>query len=444
MARLPSARMHPTTVDWVALGIVGLAGLAGLRRGLVASAFSLAGLALGAYAGSRVAPHLLHGGAGSPWAAVAGARRRGRRRRPAPGGRAPRRLVRARRAATDAVRALRLAGRARGRRGHRRRVRLGRRRGGAARSGPDAVPPGRAGSGIVSRLNSVVPPRTLLHLLARVDPFPSITGPRSPGAPPAAPVLGRPGDPGGARRASSSVLGTACGIGVEGSGWFAAQRPRRHRRARRRGRARHDRRDPGHGGVVVPPTSSSSTSITTSPCSGSQTRTTTPLPLVDPQDGTAVAIVGYPENGPLASRRGPDRAHADRRHEGRARARPGRADDHRRRGHDPPRQLRRPRDRRVGRGRSRRSSPRAIGRAERLRHPGSGRPRRPRHGAGGPVSTGVLRELASSARAAARRRRAAGGTARPRRRRSRRARAPSISSRPSANPTSRAPAPAAR
>src|SRR5580765_1402917 len=43
-----------------------------MRRGLILSAFSLAGLALGAYVGSRVAPYLLRGGEGSVWTPVAG------------------------------------------------------------------------------------------------------------------------------------------------------------------------------------------------------------------------------------------------------------------------------------------------------------------------------------------------------------------------------------
>ena len=51
-----------TLVDWIAVAIVVLAALAGLRRGLILSAFSLVGLALGAYVGSRVAPHFLQRG----------------------------------------------------------------------------------------------------------------------------------------------------------------------------------------------------------------------------------------------------------------------------------------------------------------------------------------------------------------------------------------------
>src|SRR2546422_127179 len=57
-------------VDWIALAIAGLGALSGLRRGLVATALSFGGLIAGALVGARIAPHLLHGGAGA-------ARRRG-------------------------------------------------------------------------------------------------------------------------------------------------------------------------------------------------------------------------------------------------------------------------------------------------------------------------------------------------------------------------------
>ena len=59
-------------VDWIALGIVGLGALSGLRRGLVVTVFSLGGLAVGATIGSRLAPHLLHGGSFSPYTPLVG------------------------------------------------------------------------------------------------------------------------------------------------------------------------------------------------------------------------------------------------------------------------------------------------------------------------------------------------------------------------------------
>jgi len=72
---------------------------------------------------------------------------------------------------------------------------------------------------VLRRLNELLPPSgAVLHALARIDPLPSVSGP---------PVAVAPPPPGIARdrairRAAAStvrVLGTACGLGVEGSGW---------------------------------------------------------------------------------------------------------------------------------------------------------------------------------------------------------------------------------
>jgi S1-C subfamily serine protease len=77
-------------------------------------------------------------------------------------------------------------------------------------------------SGILRRLNEALPPSgPLLNALARFDPVPSINGPRADVGPPAS---GMAADP-EVRRAAESVVrvtGTACGLGVEGSGWVAA------------------------------------------------------------------------------------------------------------------------------------------------------------------------------------------------------------------------------
>ncbi len=70
-----------TRVDWIAVAIAVLGALSGLRRGLVATALSFGGLIAGALIGARVAPHLLHGGAGLALHAARRARRRARRRR---------------------------------------------------------------------------------------------------------------------------------------------------------------------------------------------------------------------------------------------------------------------------------------------------------------------------------------------------------------------------
>ncbi|TML95241.1 MAG: CvpA family protein, partial [Actinobacteria bacterium] len=63
-------------VDLIALGFIALTAFVGWKKGLVASALSVAGIILGAWLGSRLAPGLLQGGTNSPYtplAALAGA-----------------------------------------------------------------------------------------------------------------------------------------------------------------------------------------------------------------------------------------------------------------------------------------------------------------------------------------------------------------------------------
>ena len=289
--------MHPNAVDWIALGFVVLSALGGMRRGLVVSALSLAGMAAGAYAGSRVAPHILNGGSSSPWAAVAG-------------------LVGAVLGAVLLQAAASVAGSI---------VRGGLRLtpfrfldsfGGLVLGAVTGVVlvwvvgaaallvPGQSSlrrevqrSAVVRRLDEAVPPKHLLHLLARIDPFPSIAGPAPPSEPPTPQIVGDAA----VRRAAGSVvrvLGTACGVGVEGSGWFA-------------GRdlvvtAAHvvaGERDTGVEILGAPPLHLVDVVAYDPHDDVAVLRvhgvTVPPLPLVDPQPGASVALVGYPENGPL-------------------------------------------------------------------------------------------------------------------------------------------------
>jgi S1-C subfamily serine protease len=77
------------------------------------------------------------------------------------------------------------------------------------------------GSVILRTLNEVLPPSgPILHALARFDPLPSVRGPSAGVAAPSPAVLARPGVR-QARRGVVRVVGTACGLGVEGSGWVA-------------------------------------------------------------------------------------------------------------------------------------------------------------------------------------------------------------------------------
>ena len=110
-------------------------------------------------------------------------------------------------------------------------------------------------SSILRALNDVLPPSgPILNALARFDPFPRIDGPRS-----TCPRRGRRSpvtrDVRPAARGVVKIQGTACGLGVEGSGWVARDgivvtnahvvagqqdttRPARRRRARPAGAGR--------------------------------------------------------------------------------------------------------------------------------------------------------------------------------------------------------------
>jgi len=294
---VPLSATSLTTVDWVALGVVALSALAGWRRGLVLSALSLVGLAAGAYAGSRVAPHLLHGGAASQWAPAASLVG-------AIGGAAILQTVAG--IAGSAVRGgLRLTP-----------FRLLDSSGGlviGAATGLALVwvaaatallAPGQRQirsyvqkSQIIRHLDSLVPPRTLLHILARIDPFPSIAGPAGPAKTPSTAVLRDPVVRSAATRVVK-VLGTACGVGVEGTGWFARSNlvvTAAHVVAGERDTIV---RIPGLDGVrraqVVAFDVRNDVAILR--IRGVSLR---PLPIAPPRDGASVAILGYAEDGPL-------------------------------------------------------------------------------------------------------------------------------------------------
>jgi S1-C subfamily serine protease len=77
-------------------------------------------------------------------------------------------------------------------------------------------------STILRELNRLLPPSgPILNALARVDPLPSVTGPAAL-VPPPPPGIARAPGVRGAEPSVLRVLGTACGLGIEGSGWVAA------------------------------------------------------------------------------------------------------------------------------------------------------------------------------------------------------------------------------
>src|SRR3954454_1484602 len=76
-------------------------------------------------------------------------------------------------------------------------------------------------SRILSSLNDHFPPSGgFLNTLARFDPFPSVTG-RVPQLPRPNARIARDPDVQAATRSTVRVVGTACGLGIEGSGWVA-------------------------------------------------------------------------------------------------------------------------------------------------------------------------------------------------------------------------------
>jgi S1-C subfamily serine protease len=77
-------------------------------------------------------------------------------------------------------------------------------------------------SAILRELNGLLPPSgPILNALSRLDPLPSIAGPSPDVSAPPSRIARAPGVK-AASRSVVRVLGTACGLAIEGSGWVAA------------------------------------------------------------------------------------------------------------------------------------------------------------------------------------------------------------------------------
>jgi len=289
-----------TVLDWAIVAFTVAFAMWGYRQGLIVGVLTLLGFACGALAGSRVGPLLLSEGSSSPYAplfAALGALLVGA-------------LV------AVALESLALGLRERVIRGQALHVADG--AGGAALIAAVALgliwvfgavvlhAPGTTQlrgdvqrSLILRRLNELLPPSgPILNALNRVDPAPSIAGPAAPVSRPDPAIAADPD----VRRASRSVvrvLGTACGLGVEGSGWVAAP------------------------GIVVTNAhvvaGEEDTSVTT--LDGASLDATPvhydpgndlallridaalpPLQIAaEPRRGSGGAVLGYPENGPYAA-----------------------------------------------------------------------------------------------------------------------------------------------
>jgi S1-C subfamily serine protease len=273
----------------------------GWERGLVRSALPLAGFVGGVFAGARLAPLLLEGGAESPYApavAAGGGILLGVFLAVALEGAGQR--LSARLAERPATRRVDSAGGAM--------LFLGLALAAAWVFGAVALNlPGQNArevreavqrSSILVALNDVAPPSgAFLNALRRIDPTRSVRGPEADVGRPD-PALARDPEVVAASRSVVRVTGSACGLGIEGSGWVAGP------------------------GIVVTNAhvvaGQDDTQVTTTDgrtldagalhyepkndlaVLGVPSLQGTPLDLVDkPRKGTASATVGYPEGGPL-------------------------------------------------------------------------------------------------------------------------------------------------
>jgi Trypsin-like peptidase domain/Colicin V production protein len=220
VARRTSLPRAVTGLDWIIVGFTVLMAVWGFSQGLISGALALAGFAGGAFLGSRLGPLLLEEGSQSPYAPLFA-------------------LMGALLVGGLLASGLELLG-------FHLRHRLGERLGlldgvggsllvaclglllvwiggAVALQTPGArelrEPIQR--SAILKELNAVLPPSgAILRALARFDPFPAIRGPSANVPPPDARIARDP-EVAAAGRSVVRVLGTACGLGVQGSGWVA-------------------------------------------------------------------------------------------------------------------------------------------------------------------------------------------------------------------------------
>jgi S1-C subfamily serine protease len=194
----------------------------GSQHGLIVGALSVAGFVAGAFIGSRIAPELLAEGSESPYApavtllaallfgGIAALGMEGVARE------LQARVIRGRRSfALDGAGgaalffALGLA--------------LAWLFGAAALNTPGLADVRKAvqRSEILSRLNDAFPPTGVIRVLNRIDPRPRIEGPEAD-VPAPEPAIANDPEVEAAGSSVVRVLGTACGLGVSGSGWVAA------------------------------------------------------------------------------------------------------------------------------------------------------------------------------------------------------------------------------
>jgi len=216
-----------TGLDWLIIAFAVAMAFWGYQQGLIVGLLSLSGFAIGAFLGSRLGPALLSNGSHSPYApatALAGALLIGgiaavslegvafAIRHRLVGASEPRRGLAIAEASGGAVLLVALA------------LGLAWLFGAVALNAPGAKGLREAvqRSAILRALNDTFPPSSsLINALHRIDPTVAVQGP-SPNVPAPDSKIARDPDVRAAGRSVVRVLGTACGLGVEGSGWIAA------------------------------------------------------------------------------------------------------------------------------------------------------------------------------------------------------------------------------
>jgi S1-C subfamily serine protease len=282
-------------VDWIALAVIVLTGVAGVRRGLVTGVLSLGGLVAGAIVGARVAPGFLGGlGAWVPLVALVGA---------AVGGILGQYVGlfvgHTARQTMLPLPPLRILDSAGG-------VLLGLATGialcwvvGAAllyAPGQDNLRKLAQESSILSGLTEALPPARVMDALQHIDPFSAIVGPAT-GVSAPDPMIARNPQIARARASVVRLRGYACGLGIEGSGWIV--RPglvvtNAHVVAG----VRSPFVDRGDGdttrGTVVAFDADNDVAIVSAPgLRGAALR------LGEPEKGESAALLGFPLNGPF-------------------------------------------------------------------------------------------------------------------------------------------------
>jgi S1-C subfamily serine protease len=154
-------------------------------------------------------------------------------------------------------------------------------------------------SAILTALNDAMPPSgPLLNVLRRVDPRPVVRGPNAEVDAPSPTTVDDP-DVVAAGESTVRVIGTACGLGVEGSGWVAAPGlvvTNAHVVA-----GQDDTTVSVEGGSELDATAVHYDTLNDLAMLRVPGLTAQPLQLVDhPRKGIDAAVIGFPENGPLA------------------------------------------------------------------------------------------------------------------------------------------------